>query len=198
MISKLSEKAVDVLSVHNCIAQDEKELYVYGFFMLFSKAFFFLLTIIYGMLFGVVLESVLFYITFIVLRSYAGGVHASKESTCTICTSLAMLLCVAAIRACMELSLLAVPLALLALSTICILLLSPLDSAEKKLTEEEKKEYRKKSYVFTALILVVALLALEHERAGFSYACMVCLVLESILLIAAKIRNHKYVITEIN
>lgn len=189
MISKLSEKAVDVLSVHNCIAQDEKELYVYGFFMLFSKAFFFLLTIIYGMLFGVVLESILFYITFIVLRSYAGGVHASKESTCTICTSLAMLLCVAAIRACMELSLLAVPLMLLALSTICILFLSPLDSAEKRLMEEEKKEYRKKSYVFTALILLAAILALICGLTRLFYPSVTSLVLESVLLVAGKAKE---------
>lgn len=186
MISKLSEKAVDVLSVHNYIAQDEKELYVYGFFMLFSKAFFFLLTVIYGVLFGIVLESILFYITFIVIRGYAGGVHASKESTCTICTSLAMLLCVAAIRACMELSLITVPLFLLALSTICILLLSPLDSAEKRLTEEEKKEYQKKSHVFTALILLAAILALICGLTRLFYPCVTSLLLESVLLIAGK------------
>lgn len=191
MISRMAEKAADVLSVHNCIAQDEKELYVYGFFMLFSKAFFLLLTVIYGVLFGVVLESVLFYITFTVLRSYAGGVHASKEHTCTICTSLAMLLCVAAIRACAELSLIAVPLVLLVLSTICILILSPLDSAEKRLTEEEKKEYRKKSYVFTTLILLAAILALLCGLTRLFYPCTASLFLESVLLILGKVKESE-------
>lgn len=189
MISKLSEKAVDVLSVHNCIAQEEKELYVYGFFMLFSKAFFLLLTVIYGVLFGVVLESVLFYITFTVLRSYAGGIHASKESTCTICTSLAMLLCVAAIRVCVELSLLAVPFVLLALSTICILILSPLDSAEKRLMEEEKKEYRKKTYRITTLIVSAAILALICGLTRLFYPCVTSLMLESLLLVAGKAKG---------
>lgn len=151
--------------------------------MLFSRAFYFLLAVIFGVIFKVVWESILFYIMFSVIRSYAGGVHASKEITCMTCTSLSLLLCIAAMKLCKHLSLVAVPVVLLIFGALCILLLSPVDSAEKRLTEEEKQEYRKKSYFFMALILAAATMALICGWSELIYPCAFSLSLEGVLLL---------------
>ena len=187
MISKLSEKAVDALLSHGDLPQEDRELYVYGFFMLFSKSFFFLLTFIYGALLGNIMESIIFYIMFTVIRGYAGGVHASKESTCTICTSLSLLLFVAGMRLCKDLSLVIAPLLFLLFSATCIFIMSPLDTEAKRLTKEEKKEYGKKSNVFTILILTAALSTLALGKTGMLYPSAAALTFESTLLISGKI-----------
>lgn len=192
MISRLSEATVRTLYTHGEISPEDKELYTYGFFMLFSRVFFFLLTLTYGALFGIAAESALFYVLFIVIRGYAGGIHAAKESTCTICTSLSLLLSVAAMRLFRDFALAVLPLIFLLLSALCILILCPLDTAAKRLTEAEKKEYRKKTWSFTLLILLLAIPALFLGIPWIFYPCAVSLSLESILLIIGKLAEMKH------
>ena len=154
--------------------------------MLFSQIFFLLLAAFYGILLGVAVESILFYVAFSLIRGYAGGVHASKESTCTLCTSLAMLLAVVCIKLFMAFSSVALPLVMLVLSAVCILWLSPLDTEAKRLTQEEKKEYKKKSIIFTFIIFTAAILGLIFDMDRIFYPCVISLFLECLLLITGK------------
>lgn len=190
MITKLAEKAANVLCTNDNLEQDDRELYIYGFFMLFSKVFYFLLTTVLGLMFGIVLESIAFYILFTVIRGYAGGVHASTERACMICTSLLLLTCTAAMKVCIVYSLFVLPIIMLVLSTIYIIALSPLDTEEKRLSEEEKKVYRRKTHLFTTIILLVAVLSLICKYKPMFYPCVFSLFLESILLIIGKIKNR--------
>lgn len=191
MISKLSEKAVDMFFSHSALSHEDKELYIYGFFLLLSKAFFFLLTVIFGALFGIAVESALFFILFSVLRSYAGGIHASKESSCTIFTTLAILASVALIRISINYSLSIPTISLLILSASIILLLCPLDSAAKQLTREEKRMYRKKAIFCTIVILMFSVLFLALRFHSLLYVCAISLGLESILLLIGKCAEKK-------
>ena len=186
MITKLAEKAANVLCSNDNLEQDDRELYIYGFIMLFSKAFYFLLTALLGLMFGIVLESIVFYIMFSVIRGYAGGVHASTERACMISTSLSLLTCTAAMKVCIVYSLFVLPIIMLALSTISIIALSPLDTKEKRLSEEEKKVYRRKTHLFTTIILLVAVLSLSSKYAPMFYPCVFSLLLEGVLLLIGK------------
>ncbi len=189
MITKLAEKAANVLYTNDNLEQDDRELYIYSFFMLFSKAFYFLLTALLGLLFGIVLESIVFYIMFTVIRGYAGGVHASTERACMIFTSLSLLICTAAMKVCIDYSLVVLPIIMLVLSTISIIALSPLDTEEKRLPEEEKKVYRRKTHLFTTIILLVAVLSLICKYKPMFYPCVFSLFLESVLLFSGKLKN---------
>ncbi len=92
MISRLSELVVNALCKTSIIEESDKELYLYGFFILLSQVFFFLITSLFGLVLGTLWESIAFYFMFSTLRSYAGGFHASKESVCTFCTTVALFL----------------------------------------------------------------------------------------------------------
>ena len=87
MISKLASKVVKRLIDNSAIADTEQELYVYGFFILISQILYFTLTMIFGVLLDIVLESVIFYVAFQFIRRYAGGIHASSELKCEIATT---------------------------------------------------------------------------------------------------------------
>lgn len=189
MISQLSEIAVDTIFSESKLSQDDRELYVYGFFMLFSKLAYFFLTIMFGILFGTLIESILFYIMFSTIRSFAGGVHASKESTCTIWTSLLLFISVASIKVCIIFSAWVMPLVLLLSGTICIIVLCPLDTEAKRLTDHEKRRYRRKSIVSLLLILGVAFGAFFAGVIDVFYSCFASIFLESILLMFGKITN---------
>lgn len=62
MISKLAICLTQYLVQQSAIGEDDKDLYIYGFFVLLSRLFLLIVTVLLGLLFGVIGESVCFYI----------------------------------------------------------------------------------------------------------------------------------------
>lgn len=188
MATRLAERIVENLIAASVVEKVDRELYVYGFFLLITRFFFFLVTVIFGCLLGIPLESVIFYIVFILLRSYAGGVHAKTEMACTLWTTLALGVTVATIKA------LAVSdekaFLLLALSNLSIMLFSPLDTAEKPLDPGEIRRYRKICYFLLIVCNIVAIVAnyLLLPKLYYPVICSICL--EASLLGIGKLQKN--------
>mgnify|MGYP002625383607 CR=1 FL=1 len=190
MISRVSEKAAEYFAQIGTIPHEDKDLYSYGFFLLFSYLFFFMLTVLYGFLFRIPFESMLFYMMFIAIRSYAGGFHASKESTCTISTSIALFVSVFIIRYLTVLKLIIFPFILSVICQILIVMYAPLDSEARRLTSKEKKKYREKSFFIGVVIICIGAFFIQIRYSIFC-TCVVSLALESFLLVLSKIRRYR-------
>ena len=182
MFSKLSQKTVNVLYGTSVISSEEKELYAYGFYMLFSYSFYFIFAALLGVIFHLLAESILFFLLFSLIRSYAGGVHASKEVSCMICTSLSFLASVAAIRLGILFARPAAAFVVLAVASVSVLAFAPLDTPEKRLNDLERKHFRKISYLILFLIIALAILAFVIQKYRILYACTASLGLEGTLL----------------
>lgn len=179
----------DYLIRTELLASDDRDLYIYGFFLLVSHAFFFLVTLIAGVLFGIPLESVVFYSVFMVIRRYAGGIHAKNEIVCTLLTTTSIFVSIGLIR-CMHNCNCIIPLPLmLFFGGICILCFSPLDSEEKPLDSKEMSVYRKASIRFLVLFTLVALFAFRYSFYGIAYAISCGIFLEGILLIIGAVNT---------
>ena len=188
MMFSLAERAVDKFFSHAELSPDDRELYVYGFFIVLSRTFFFIVTLAYGLLFDVIFESVLFYVFFALIRSYAGGLHASSESACTISTLISFFVSVALMKVCAVWNLLYLPICSFILSVPTVLLLSPLDSEAKPLSPYERKLFKRKSLLFTLLIFSLAISSFALRMPRLLYPCAASLLLESILLSIGKIK----------
>ena len=185
MISKLSKKIVNQLN----ILDDEQELYEYGFFILLSQILYFIIAIIIGTICGTVFESIIFYIAFQFIRRYAGGYHAATETRCEILSTLSILACIVVIRLSKTYDIQTALLIISALSAVCIFVFCPLDTPEKPLTNKEFRYFRKISW--TILFIISALIAISFYlkfKFVFTPLCM-SIILESILLIAGKIKS---------
>lgn len=183
MITGLSQKTVDALCASQIISESDRELYNYGFFVIYTRLLFLLMTIIFGCLFNIVWESILMYFVFTLVRSYAGGVHASKESICLALTTLSIFVCVVAIRLLVIFDDTVTPLICLFLECFFIIILCPIDSIEKPLSKAEKKRYKVIVIIIVSVILcaipILTLLGIKRVL----YACTVSLALEGILLL---------------
>lgn len=190
MISRFSSFiARKILSGEN-LTNDERELYNYGFFMLTSHFLYFVLACLFGILFKCFWRAVVFYIVFQLIRRFAGGYHANTESRCEVLTSLSMLGSVGLIRL-SELHNFNLP--LLCTSLACgeiIFVLSPLDTPEKPLTKKELGCFRKVSRVLSVLILAVIVISYFKELYTLFAPCCIGFALESVLLIAGKIKRQ--------
>lgn len=189
MIGKLSSKISDLLIRKSVIDSEDQELYVYGFFMLLSQLLYLIIACIFGLLFQCFLESAIFYFAFQLIRKYAGGYHASTEGRCEIMSTLSILACIVMIwlSRSYDFSLLLFCISLVAVLVIAVF--CPLDTPEKPLSNKELKYFRKISWL---ILFIIAALIVVSYIFGWSYIfspCCMSLILESILIIAGKIKQ---------
>lgn len=180
MAGTLAESIVRKLIATSVVEEVDRELYVYGFFLLIAGSYFFFVTITLGCFLRIPLECIIFYVVFFSLRSYAGGIHAKSEAICTLLTTLALGLSLMAIKM-LEISSKEM-FSLLVVSDVCILFLSPIDNPGKPLDMEQLRNCRKKSLVFlivyNMVIFVFSILRLKNFCCSVLYG----ISLEAILL----------------
>lgn len=189
MASWIADRMTQMLVTSSLIEEGDRELYSYGFFMLISRIYFFFVTAVTGLLMGIPVESVLFYVVFMLLRTYAGGVHAQSEIACSVLTTLALIASVIGIKQLESLGNSLIPLLMLGTGSLCILLFSPLDTMEKQLDEQDKRKYRAICVVIVLLCILTAIIVRAISSRGLLGAVACGTFLESILLVAGKTCN---------
>lgn len=189
MISKLSTHLTEKLLSNGTISDEDKDLYIYGLFMLFSHLMFFIIACIFGLILGCIFESIIFYIAFQFIRRYAGGYHASTETRCEILSSLSILACIVVIKLLNTYVFQTVLLLITILSAVCIFILCPLDTPEKPLTDKEHKYFRKISLIILSLIIVAIIISFIFKFNIIFAPCCVSVILEGVLIGTGQIKK---------
>lgn len=189
MISKLSAYLTNKLLSNGTISDEDKELYIYGLFMLISHLMFLIITCIFGFVLKCPFESIIFFVVFMLIRRYAGGYHAATETRCEILTTLSILACVVVIKISKIYDIQTVLLLITTLSAVCIFVLCPLDTPEKPLSDKEFKYFRKVTWLILLAIVIAVIVSFVFKFQIVTVPCCISLILESILLAAGKINR---------
>jgi len=145
MLEKYAIKITANLVENKVINEADSEVYSFGLKNGFIILLNLVITLLIGFILRMPLESLLFLLVFIPLRSCAGGIHASNNVRCMILSVIAVVLLLITanfIVAVMTASI------IVAAATVCALviyLLSPVQDANKPLDDEEIKLYRKRT-----------------------------------------------------
>lgn len=187
MATTLAERIVEKLIAASVVEEVDREIYVYGFFLLITRFFFFLVAVTFGFSLKIPCESIVFYIVFIFMRSYAGGVHAKTETACTMWTTLAIGAAIVTVKV-IENSV-GIVFPLLLLSNFCIFLFSPLESKEKPLDNYDRRNFRRIccGQLLACNIVIIASLKLSCPTVYGPVICGMSLV--SVLLCIGKMCN---------
>lgn len=189
MISKLSAYLTGKLLSNGTIGDEDKELYIYGLFMLLSQLMFFIIACIFGLVLNCIFESIIFYIAFQFMRKFAGGYHAATETRCEILSTLSILACITVIRMSKVYDFQTVLLIISAISAVCIFVFCPLDTPEKPLSDKEFRYFRKVSWLILSVIVATVIVSYVFKFQMVLMPCCLSLILESILLIAGKVKK---------
>ena len=189
MISKLSKMATRCLLKQCDILDDEQELYQYGFFILLSQILYFTIAITIGAIIGIVFESIVFYTAFQFIRRYAGGYHAVTETRCEILSTLSIIASIGIIKLSKIYDFKTILLFITLISMVLIFCFCPLDTPEKPLSEKEIKYFRKISWIILLVISSIIIVSYFLKFNILFTPCCVSLILESILLVAGKIKR---------
>ena len=191
VITNLGNRLACMLVQSGVVSDNEQELYGYGFFLLLSRAIFFLVTVTFGAIWGVLWEGIAFYGLFALIRGYAGGIHASREESCFLWTTVAIFLSTGLIRWLEVQDRKTIALGLLLVGLLGVVLLSPLDVPGKPLSPEDRNLYRKRS-----LIVALGASGFSLCSAGVGWLTPLTIVstalaLESVLLTIGTVKTQK-------
>lgn len=142
MFEKIAEYITNRWMNHNVIRTEEREVYQFGIKQLLEFLFSGLAVIGLGIVFSELAGCLIFSATFISLRMYAGGYHASTPIRCFVMTVFVTAASLSAIKY-LDISVLCCVVVLI-LSAGVILRLSPVESSNKWLDNIERAVYRKK------------------------------------------------------
>lgn len=186
MISTLALRCARGLISHKLIDESERELYEYGFFILLSNLIYFLISCVVGAIAGVFVQSVIFYAAFMLIRQYAGGFHAGNEIQCEISTTTSIILSIIIIRLSSSFDLLLILLILGAIAATVIMIFSPLDTAQKRLSDIERRHYRKISCLIIAAYLIITALSVCFKWNTIIYPMCMGMIFEGVLISIGK------------
>lgn len=186
MINNLALRITEKMLKSGGISEEEKELYIYGLFMIISQVMFFAFSCALGLIFGCFVESVIFYISFAAIRKFAGGYHAATEARCEISSALSLLACVGVIRLSKIYDFRTALLCAAAMCAVLIFAFCPLDTPEKPLGEKEFKYFRKVSCIILFVICSAIIAAFIFKVKLVFVPCCAALVLEGVLITAGK------------
>lgn len=174
MIERCADAVTDWLISHYAVEEQDRELYVYAVYSFLMTISPLLLSFIFGVMMGMVMQSIILIIPFMVIRKYSGGFHAKNAWSCLICSCLLLILCIS-MTSYIKCGLGLATVTVMALGSLMVF--SPIDSENRRLELHEKKRYKYMTIVLAfAFELLSAALYLFHM-----YTYVVCISIGIIL-----------------
>lgn len=187
MLNAISTKITNILIKYACISKENSELYSYGFRQLFMMLLNISITLLLGIIFNKLLQSILFSIVYIPIRSFAGGYHAKTPLRCTIFSTLMIFLVLLILKFIVLPTYVVILLWLISVGII--ISLSPVENRNKPLDAIEKLVYRKRTMFLLALNCIIIIVFMIFSLNQL-YTCVVLsLVSLSIMLLLGSFNN---------
>ena len=161
MFEVLSERITEWLLANEAIPREDKEIYRYGIQQGMIALVNLGTTMIIGMVFGKLLESLLFMTAYIPLRSFAGGYHAKTAVRCYFFSIVMISAVLWGMRYVTYSSLIFGWLT--AISGSVIWFLVPVEDRNKPLDDVEKVVYRKRARGIVLAESILSLLAIFYR-----------------------------------
>jgi accessory gene regulator B len=173
VIEEQLKKLADVLPESGKCENEDREIIIYGLSSAIELGVNIITTIILGFLFGLILESLIFLISFSFLRTYAGGYHCQKAINCYLMSSGIVALVLAIIKFTPIECMIIIGVAMLLVSVPILLKLAPVGTPSKPLDVDERKHNRKKTinHLFIECVVIPFLFFVGLH----SFAFLICL-----------------------
>jgi accessory gene regulator B len=192
----LTDRILDHLASNTDIDMEHREIYAYSLERYISGIVDFITFSVLAVVLRIPAETAIFALFYGPLRKYAGGYHAKTRSRCMV-LSIATLLSVVFLAK--RIALMnywgILSLITLVIAGLLIFLFAPTDSENRRLSEETKKQFRRKArLIFAAdsLFLIFAVVYLETFKM-YVLIGVLAVLLEGMILIPDKITfRQKY------
>ena len=185
------DKVMTFIAKDNEFDEEEAEVVKYGLEIVITRVIFAIVIVVVGLLMGCFFESVVFAISFSLLREYGGGYHAETRKKCFVLSILTLVAALSIIKLAENFQILALPIWGIALvSVIYILLKVPIDTPNKRFDEDEMKVYGRKARLLTVILLAAAALLWFLNLGDFTFTILTGIIIQAYLMIKGQISNY--------
>ncbi len=187
MLLGISKKIADSLVQNDVVKSEEVELYEYGVRQGIVLVINIMTAVLIGLILGMVLQSIVFLLAYMPIRSYAGGYHAGSQLTCYLFSIPFMLAALIGIKM--------VPwniflcIAALACAGLIIAIFAPVEDSNKPLDQVEQTVYKRKTYFILAVLISAAILFWMISLTQISLSIIMAIVMAAVMLILGVLKN---------
>lgn len=189
MFERLSEKFVGKLINAGVISETDADVYVYGFFQLIMMLLNIVTTTLLGILFKLLLPCILLNISYIAIRTSAGGHHAGSPMRCYVNSTIMISALLAVIKWIPFHR--AVSVAMLAAASIFIWITAPVETENNRLDEMEKAMHRRRTRAILIIEIIVFAICMILEKYTACKIIALGMFTESVMLLAGILQNFK-------
>lgn len=193
MIAKFAKKINEILIQKGIVQKEDAELYQYGIENGIVVAGNLLASGIFGIVTGrpgLVLVFLLFYAS---LRGYSGGSHCKSRIGCFLISMAILSIPVYTHEFVMNNVPATVILMIGIAAVVVILILSPVESINKPLDDEEKKYYARVTHCIVALQVCVLIILFCLGVKDYFYAGYSSIVLVAVFMVMGKVIMKRYI-----
>lgn len=151
----LAYRLTDYLIRKNVITMERSSIYKYGFQIGLEVCLNTVISIIIAVLCHMEWETLVFFAVFILLRSYAGGLHLSTYNSCLICSCMSLLGLLIVVK---HLNIdNSYSIGIVFISLLMIKLIAPVEDINRPISPSELKNFRRKLNRSIIKILVLSI-----------------------------------------
>ena len=163
----LAQKLTNYIFKEGIITEDALEIYEYGFQCFLELAISTLCSIFMAIFLNMLPECLFFFLFFIPLRSFGGGLHMKTYLACFIGSCLILVSTLLTVK-CFTVPLV-ISFALYGLSAILILIVGPVNHPNREVDAQDNQRFIKRTYITMIVSLLFAIFFITTQNTKYMF-----------------------------
>lgn len=179
--NKFAKYILEKFILQQGTSDSDKIVYLYGLSAGITILENIVITLILGYIFGNLIQTMIFLLSYIPLRSYAGGYHAKTEQVCFIFSTLLIIVVELFFSIFFRFNYVEL-MGFVIISIFLIVINSPFESEKKSLSNGERKFYKRTVKVVLGLESIVILICVVNKQSVIFSGIAAAIFSEAILI----------------
>lgn len=201
MYNRIAKYIVCFLDRHKVVDENKSEICTYGLEIMIAYICYFGVLLILATITNTLIESLLFFTSFVLLRRYAGGFHASSYRKCHLIFAINQLLFIMLIKFLNVTEAVWLATVILLISTVIVFVYAPIDNINRRFSNNEYKYFKKSSRICASIILLIVVVWIYLFGMGKSvfsivfgyFSASFSIILGKIQNVRSKFKNNEEV-----
>ena len=186
-MERLAIKFTDYLIHKGVILQENRNIYQFGFQVGFEVVLNTVISILIAIICKMEVECIVFFLVFIPLRSYAGGLQLDSYFKCMVCSCLSLLFILLIVKYININSVLMI--CTVAFSIIIIKIIKPVEHINRPVSRKKYREFVKKLNITLMVLAVTSTIFFVLEMNRILFTIAVTMFFMAIILFLGKIKR---------
>lgn len=187
MVHMIKNRIVNNWIKENVIGEEDRELYEYGVEITVEYAINLFTTVLIVVIMQEIISGIFMYASFMMLRSYSGGVHAKSFKRCYLYSSMVILITLLLIR--FNIISIWIYRGVGVVSCLYLWFTEPIASENKEVNEKEKRFFIKKEKNIIIYIVIISIVAFFMGFAKIEKGLESTLIIAFISCILARLKK---------